>query len=130
MLVFVAPDQNTINVLRQEVRRYLAWLSIRDDKDILNLDAAQNRETENNLNRSNTQIEAQIREVFCHLLVPYIDRAVDLKQIIWDSISIRGGDDGILVKTARKMQQNELLVSHWAPTMLQMELDNLHLART
>lgn len=68
MLVFVAPDQNTINVLRQEVRRYLAWLSIRDDKDILNLDAAQNRETENNLNRSNTQIEAQIREVFCHLL--------------------------------------------------------------
>lgn len=125
MLVFVAPDQNTINVLRQEVRRYLAWLSIRDDKDILNLDAAQNRETENNLNRSNTQIEAQIREVFCHLLVPYIDRAVDLKQIIWDSISIRGGDDGILVKTARKMQQNELLVSHWAPAMLQMELDNL-----
>ena len=48
MLAFVAPDQDTMYALEQEVRRYLAWLSIKNDSEDLNLDAAQNRETDNN----------------------------------------------------------------------------------
>ena len=125
MLAFIAPDQNTMSALREEVKRFLAWKSIKDDSVDLNLDAAQNRETENNLNRSNQTVEARILETYCHLLVPYIDREVDLKTVVWDDISIRGGTDSIVVKAARKMQQNEQLITQWAPSLLNMQLDNL-----
>lgn len=125
MLAFIAPDQNMMSALREEVKRFLAWKSIKEDSVDLNLDAAQNRETENNLNRSNQTVEARILETYCHLLVPYIDREVDLKTIIWDEISIRGGTDSIVTKAARKMQQNEQLITQWAPALLNMQLDNL-----
>lgn len=125
MLAFIAPDQNMMSALREEVKRFLAWKSIKEDSVDLNLDAAQNRETENNLNRSNQTVEARILETYCHLLVPYIDREVDLKTIIWDEISIRGGTDSIVTKAARKMQQNEQLITQWAPALLNMQLDDL-----
>lgn len=125
MLAFIAPDQNMMSALREEVKRFLAWKSIKEDSVDLNLDAAQNRETENNLNRSNQTVEARILETYCHLLVPYIDREVDLKTIIWDEISIRGGTDSIVTKAARKMQLNEQLITQWAPALLNMQLDDL-----
>lgn len=36
-----------------------------------------------------------------------------------------GGNDNIIVKAARKMQQNEQLITQWAPALLNMQLDNL-----
>ncbi len=39
MLAFIAPDQELMAPLKQEVRRYLAWLSVKDDSEDLNLDA-------------------------------------------------------------------------------------------
>lgn len=125
MLAFIAPDQNMMSALREEVKRFLAWKSIKEDSVDLNLDAAQNRETESSLNRSNQIVDARILETYCHLLVPYIDREVDLKTVIWDEINIRGGTDSIVTKAARKMQQNEHLISQWVPSLLLMQLDNL-----
>ncbi|MDX9872399.1 MAG: DUF499 domain-containing protein, partial [Clostridia bacterium] len=60
MLAFIAPDQDMIASLKQEVRRFLAWKSIKEDSEDLNLDAAQNRETDNNLTRSNETVESRI----------------------------------------------------------------------
>ena len=125
MLAFIAPDQNMMSALREEIKRFLAWKSIKEDSADLNLDAAQNRETDSSLNRSSQTVDARILETYCHLLVPYIDREIDLKTIIWDEISIRGGTDSIVTKAARKMQQNEQLITQWAPALLNMQLDNL-----
>ena len=125
MLAFVAPDQNMMSSLREEVKRFLAWVSIRDDSVDLNLDAAQNRKTNNNIQRCDQTVEARILETYCHLLVPYIDREADLKTIVWEEISIRGGSDNIIVKAARKMQQNEQLITTWAPALLNMQLEDL-----
>ena len=125
MLAFIAPDQSMMSALREEVKRFLAWTSIKEDSVDLNLDEAQKRETENNVNRSNQIVEARLLETYCHLLVPYIDREVDLKTVVWDEISIRGGTDSIIAKAARKMQQNEQLITRWAPALLNMQLENL-----
>lgn len=125
MLAFIAPDQDLIVSLKQEVRKYLAWHSIKDDSEVLNLDAAQNRETENNLRRSNETVDAQIKEAYCWLLIPYIDRNADMKTIIWDTIRISGGSEPIVEKAAKKMVQNEALITKWAPALLLMELNNL-----
>jgi hypothetical protein len=125
MLAFVVPDQDLLGALEQETRRYLAWKSIKEDSQDLNLDAAQNRETENSLKRSDETVELRIKETWCWLLVPYIDRNVDMKTVVWEKIRISGGNDGIVVAAAKKMTQNESLITKWAPALLLMELDTV-----
>ena len=61
-----------MSALREEVKRFLAWTSIKEDSVDLNLDEAQKRETDNNLERSNKIVEARILETYCHLLVHYM----------------------------------------------------------
>jgi len=124
MLVFLAPEQSSLSVLEQEVRRYLAWKSIQSDSQDLNLDAAQNRETEHSLKRSDETVELRLKEVWCWLLVPSIDRS-DMKTLEWESTRLSGNDDSIVSRVARKLLQNEQVITKWAPALLLMELDNL-----
>ena len=125
MLAFIAPDGDKLNSLRAEVKRYIAWKSIRTDADDLNLDGGQIRETESNLTRSNQTVELRIKEAYCWLMVPFIDQYGDMKQIQWEISSISGGDDSIVSKAAKKMIQNEQIITNWAPALLQMCLDDL-----
>lgn len=124
MLAFVV-DQDLMFSLKQAARLYLAWKSIQEDSVDLNLDAAQNRETELSLGRSNETVEARIKETYCWLLIPYIDKEIDIKTIVWDIIRINGGAEGIIAKAAKKMIQNEAVITTWAPALLLMELENL-----
>jgi predicted AAA+ superfamily ATPase len=125
MLAFIAPDQYLMTNLEQAVRYYIAWKSIKNDSEDLNLDAAQNRETQNNLTRANETVDARIKEAYCWLLVPYIDKNTDMKTIVWDATRISGGNEGIIQKAAKNMRQNETIIERWAPALLRMELDNL-----
>lgn len=125
MLAFVAPDQEAMLSLRQAVRDFRAWRSIQDDKETLNLDAAQNKEVDANLHRCNDTVEARIKETYCWLLTPEIDCFVDMKTIQWDASRISGGTDSIVAKASRKMQQSETLITKWAPALLLMELNNV-----
>ena len=125
MLAFVAPDQDTLLSLETEVRRYIAWQSIITDKDELNLDGNQNREAQSNLNRCNNTVDLRLAETYCWLLVPFIDQFGDMKSIQWEVSSISGGSDSIVSKAAKKMIQEEQVITKWAPALLQMSLDDL-----
>lgn len=125
MLAFIAPDQELIGALKQGTREYLAWKSIIDDQEMLNLDVSQTREADGSLHRSNDTVESRIKETYCWLLAPYIDRFVDMKTVQWEAIRISGGTDSIVAKAANKMIQQELLITKWAPALLKMELDNI-----
>ena len=125
MLAFIAPDQELMQSLKVAVREFLAWKSILDDKEVLNLDVAQNKEVDNNIRRSTETVEVRIKETYCWLLAPYIDRAVDMRTIQWESDRISGGTDSIVSKASRCMQQQEQLITKWAPALLLMELDDI-----
>lgn len=125
MLVFVAPDQEQLSALIMEVKRYLAWTSIQTDKDDLNLDGNQIRETQQNLERSNSTIEQRLKETYSWLLVPIIDQYGDMKTVQWEITAIGGSGDGIVAKAAKKMIQGEQIITSWAPALLQMSLDEL-----
>lgn len=124
MLVFLAPDQGALSALEQEVRRYLAWTSIKNDSQDLNLDAAQNRETENSLKRSNETVDLRLSETWCWLLVPSVDRA-DMKTLEWEKTRLSGSADTLITRAAHKLIQNEAIIKEWAPALLLMELDDL-----
>lgn len=125
MLAFVAPDESKLGALQQEVKRYIAWTSIMSDKDDLNLDGQQVRETQNNLNRSNDTVKLRLKETYCWLLVPYIDQYGDMKIIQWEISDLGGGQESIVTKAARKMLQSDQVITKWAPALLQMTLDDI-----
>jgi predicted AAA+ superfamily ATPase len=125
MLSFIAPDHAMMANLKDSVRKYLAWKSIKEDSEVLNLDATQNHETDNGISRASETVDGGIKETYCWLMVPHIDRSSDIKTIVWEATSIRGGDEGIVTKAAKKMGQNEQIISCWAPAVLLMELDNV-----
>ena len=124
MLVFLAPDQTSMSALEQETRRYLAWQSIKNDSQDLNLDAAQNRETENSLKRSNETVDLRLSETLCCLLTPAIARS-DMKTLDWEKIRLSGGSEGIISRAGKKLLENETVIDRWAPALLLMELDSL-----
>lgn len=124
MLAFVAPDRNKLGALQQEVRRYLAWETIQNDKDSLNLDQNQLKEVQLNLKRSDNTVAARLKETYCWLIVPYIDPFIDMKEIQWETYDLGGGTDSIVEKAAAEMVKNEQIISKWAPALLQMALDD------
>ena len=124
MLVFLAPDQTSMSALEQETRRYLAWQSIKNDSQDLNLDAAQNRETENSLKRSDETVELRLNETWCWLLTPAITRS-DMKNVEWEKTRLSGSSEGIISRAGKKLLENETVIDRWAPALLLMELDSL-----
>ena len=125
MLAFVAPDRDTLMSLQTEVKRLIAWQSIITDAEELNLDGNQSREAQGNLNRSNDTVELRLKETYSWLIVPYIDQYGDMREIQWEVSSINGGTDSIVAKAAKKMIQEEQVITKWAPALLQMSLDDL-----
>lgn len=125
MLVFVGPDYDSISIARDEMRLLLAWLSMYREREQLNLDATQNREVESNVKNTKETVMLRIREAYCWLLIPSIDRLVDLKTIIWEKTTISGGSDSIQTKASKALLSSEALITKWAPALLRMQLDQL-----
>lgn len=123
-LVFVAPDSNKIGALRQEVKRYLAWKSILEDKDKpeMNLDGNQIKEAQNSLTRSHTTVDERLKETYCWLLVPYINQ-VEPNITQWETVNMSGGSDSIVEKVANTVKTQEQVISKWAPVTLMQALD-------
>ncbi len=128
MLVFIAPDEGEEPAVRTAVSTYLAWLSINNDKETLNLDAQQRRQVERNLQEASQTTDKRLMEVYRWLLVPRQPDPANAVQIEWVANNI-GGDDNLYVRAARKLRQNEDLIPLWAPKNLRMEMDRRDLWR-
>ena len=124
MLAFVAPDEMLLPNLQKAVRELLAWESIKTDSTRLNLDAAQNAETENSIRRCNDAVSSRLKEVYCWLLVPNSSQEENNQGIQWEVDKLVGSEE-IVTKAAAKMIQNEQIITKWAPFLLKMQLDNL-----
>lgn len=120
MLVFVCPDEELVESLAQEVRRYLAWKSVANDVDALNLDAHQRRLAADSHSRSEETVQVRLHEAYCWLLVPTQDGT---GPISWEATRIAGGNESYIVKAVKKLRGAEQLITRWSPALLKMELD-------
>ena len=125
MLIFLAADKDALESLRRECKYYLAWSSIRDDKDSLNLDQSQLKETDNNLKMYSQRMDTQINETWCRVLAPISGSDPANSALDWDENRISGGDKSPIIRTGDWAKQNEHFIPKWAPALLLMELDNL-----
>ena len=88
-IVFLAPDMTRLRELRQAVSQYLAWDSIWDDRETLNLDQFQTKQAETKRKNSDETVDARIPETFQWLIVP--GQSDPKGEIEWTEIRLPGG---------------------------------------
>jgi predicted AAA+ superfamily ATPase len=120
MLVFIAPDENDIEALKNAVREFLAWQSIHNERDELNLDAQQRSQVMTSLEKANETVDLRVRAAYNWLLVPV--QPDPLGEIEFQTSKI-SGDDNFYDRAARKLRNDGLLIYEWSPDILRMELD-------
>lgn len=125
MVAFAAADASYYPQLLSSAKQYLAWDSIKADRESLNLDVTQTRETEQSTRRADESLDAKIQEAYSWLLYPRIDLFSGSMDIEWEVEHVAGGGESIVAKMARKLLSDEAAIQAWAPALLKMELDRV-----
>lgn len=125
-LVFLAVDKTRLQDLDEAVRRYLAWQSILDEKDILDLSPHQVRQAETQKGSADSAVNARIPEAYQWLLVP--TQQTPQSAIEWQPFRLTG-QDSLAVRASKKLRNDELLVTGFAASRLRLELDQIPLWR-
>jgi predicted AAA+ superfamily ATPase len=118
MLVFLAPDADRLPELEQAIRSWLAWKSIEQDKEHLNLDATTQRQVERKVKESDDTISERLRETYCHLLAP-AQEGTD--KVEWSTSRLQGDD--LIGRASRKLKNDQQMITAWSPALIRMELD-------
>jgi hypothetical protein len=129
-LVFLAADRTRLEELEQAARQYLAWKSIEEEQEILNLDAFQRNQAKTRREHAEGTIKARIPETYCWLLVPEPseDGATGVK-VTWREIRLQPVQEALAVRASRKLENDGLLITKYAGTNLRLELDKVPLWR-
>lgn len=125
MVTFAAADASYYPQILTAAKQYLAWDSIKADRESLNLDVAQTRETEQSARRADESLDAKIQEAYSWLLYPRIDLFSGSMDIEWEVEHVAGGGESIVAKMARKLLSDDAAIQNWAPALLKMELDRI-----
>jgi len=126
-LVFLALDQTRLQDLDEAVRRYLAWDSIVDEAESLELAPSQLKQAQTQRDSANSAVTARLPEAYQWLIVPV--QATPQSEIDWQAFRLAGSDP-LAVRAAKKLRKDELLITSMAGTRLRMELDRVPLWRT
>jgi hypothetical protein len=126
-LVFLAADATRLKELKQAVRQYLAWSSIWEQRETLNLDPHQRRQAEARLESAKETARLRVPETYVWLLVPEQPDPKDTK-IEWKEIRLQGAD-GLAARAAKKLKHEELLLTAMGGVRLRHELDRVPLWR-
>jgi predicted AAA+ superfamily ATPase len=125
-LVFLAVDQTRLQDLDEAIRRFLAWSSILDERNELNLDPHQVRQAETQKKAADGAVVARLPEAYQWLLVPV--QTSPQSAVQWQAFRVTG-QEGLAVRASKKLRSEELLVPSLAGTRLRMELDRIPLWR-
>jgi predicted AAA+ superfamily ATPase len=125
-LVFLAPDRSRLTDLEKAVRMYLAWKSIDEEHQILNLDSFQANQANTKHKQWADTVRSRVPECYFWLLVPNQKSAADPME--WQEIRLQGSE-GLSARASKKLKNDGLLIVQWAATLLRLELDKIPLWR-
>jgi predicted AAA+ superfamily ATPase len=125
-LVFLAADKVRYQDLDEALRRYLAWSSIVDEKDALNLDPHQARQAEMQRKAADGAVTARLPETYQWLLIP--EQRTPQTPVSWQALRLTG-TDALAVRASRKLRADELLVSSLGSTILRKHMEDVPLWR-
>ena len=123
---FLAPDQSRIEDLEESICNYLAWQSIIDEQDSLNLTPNQVRQSETHRDSADNTVSVRLPEAYNWLIVP-VQNSPD------DAVSLAGyrltGQNSLAARASSKLKNEELLITDFGSTLLRMDIDSIPLWR-
>ena len=125
-LVFLAVDNTRYQDLDESIRKYLAWKSVVDEQEELDLDAFQRRQAQTQKDQADSSIKARLPETYQWLLVPSQPSPSD--QVTWQASRLTGTET-FSSKVFRRLRSDESIVPKMAPTILRKVLDEVPLWR-
>ncbi len=125
MLVFLAPDRNRLTELEEAIRQYLAWQSINDEQQRLNLDAFQSSQAKTKMDQANTTVNNRIKETYIWLLAPEQPDPRD-PQLEWSESRLQV-QEALAVQASRKLRNDDQLITEFSAILIRMELDKFNL---
>lgn len=125
-LVFLAADQSRMQDLDEALRRYLAWESILTEREQLNLSPHQTGQAQTQRDAATSAVEARIPEAYQWLLVPVQD--TPQSEVTWQAMRLTS-QGALAVRASKKLRGDELLLTRYAASRLQMDLDRVPLWR-
>lgn len=123
-LVFLAADRARFQDLDEALRRYLAWSSIINEKEALNLDPHQVRQAETQKQVANETVTARLPETYQWVLVP--EQRTPQAEVNWLAVKL-SGNDPLAVRASRRLRSEELLITSLGSTVLRKYLDEVPL---
>jgi predicted AAA+ superfamily ATPase len=125
-VVFLAADKTRLQDLDEAVRKFLAWQSILDEKEKLDLSPHQVKQAETQRTAADGIVTARLPETYQWLLVP--TQTNPQTPVTWQTIRLTG-QDALAERASKKLRNEELLVVNFAASRLRMELDRVPLWR-
>jgi hypothetical protein len=121
LLIFLALDGSKQENLFQRINEYLAWNSIVEDKEILNLNPFQNKQALVKLKDADNTVKMLLQDSYQWLLVP--DQPEPTGEVEWEEYRLQGKDSPIL-QASRKLVNEEHLITTYAAARLTLEILN------
>lgn len=125
-LVFLAADYQRLEELRRATAQYLAWRSIEEEHESLNLDAFQLNQARTRHKDADETVDGRIQEAYTWLLVPTQTEKLGSPELATLKAS---GSGALAVRAANKLANTGDLITQFGPTTLRFELDRVPLWR-
>jgi len=125
-IVFLAADKTRLQDLDEAVRKFLAWESILDEKEELDLSPHQVKQADTQKTAADGAVIARLPETYQWLLVP--TQSNPQAPVTWQTIRL-SGQDSLAERASKKLRNDELLVINFAASRLRMEMDRVPLWR-
>ncbi len=120
LLVFVAAAANRLADLRAASRLYLAWQSILDESDALNLTPANQKLARTQITKVSQQVDALIAETFTMALTPAQEPGT--AEITWATTKV-GTTGDIGDRVSKKLATEEKLIGVYGGVRVKMDID-------
>ena len=124
--MFLAADKTRLQDLDEAVRKYLAWESILDEKETLDLSPHQVKQAETQKAAADGAVTARLPEAYQWLLVPM--QSSPQSAVEWQAIRL-SGQEALAVRASKKLRKDELFVTSLGASRLRMEMDRVPLWR-
>lgn len=123
-IIFAAPDRLRLQDLHEAIRKYLAWKSILQDREQLNLDPHQVRQAETQRDAADGAVLARLPETFFWVLCP--TQKDPQAPVEWESLKATGTEP-LAVRVTRRLKADEYLLDSIGSTTIRRDLDKIPL---
>lgn len=124
LLVYLAASGPRLDELRTATRQYLAWKSVVEDAETLNLSPHQQKQANTKLNETDNTVTSRIGETFVHVLTP--KQTPGTADIEWQ-VTKPSGAGSLAERVGRKLGSEEKLITTYGGVRVRMDLDRVPL---